>query len=129
MLFNVVIVYLPRGVQTLGRVFRWFVGVSRFFSYIYKAIILFLGGKKGYSEPSKFLYMARDKYSRLVNTRCSSVGRMRALGACGRRFESCHLDYKSRIRISVSMPGLQPGEEGSIPLFCTHGSVAQRQSG
>ena len=85
----------------LGRIFRWFVGVSRFFSYIYKAIILFLGGKKGYSEPSKFLYMVRDKYSRLVNTRCSSVGRMRALGACGRRFESCHLDYKSRIRISV----------------------------
>lgn len=51
MLFNVVIVYLPRGVQTLGRVFRWFVGVSRFFSYIYKAIILFLGGKKGIQNP------------------------------------------------------------------------------
>ena len=38
-----------------------------------------------------------DKY---VNSRCSAVGSVRALGAWGRRFEPCHLDQEDLNRSS-----------------------------
>ena len=55
----------------------------------------------------------------MINRGVAQSGSASALGAEGRRFESCHPDHLRSHRLEVRMPAFHAGDRGSIPLGTT----------